>query len=72
MVKRREKVALMLTLLLGVLAIIGSNYTVKLIHQDYVMYQKESECIAKYIRTNYRRADIVTGNGTCWIKGTEE
>ena len=72
MISKREKYTLALTLVLGLLAFIGlSNLTV-LVIQDYQLYQAESKCVNKFVMKNYRRKDIETGNGTCWIKGANQ
>lgn len=72
MITKKEKTYLAVTLILGLLAFIGVNNTVKLVIKDYQLYQAESACVNEYIMKNYRRADIVTGNGKCWIKGVEQ
>jgi hypothetical protein len=72
MISKREKYTVALTLVSGLLAFIGlSNLTV-LVIQDYQMYQLESDCVNKFVMKNYRRKNIQTGNGTCWIKGVEQ
>jgi hypothetical protein len=72
MISKREKCTLYLTLVLGLLAFIGLSNVTKLVIQDYKLYQLESDCVNKFVMKNYRRADIKTGNGTCWIKGVEQ
>jgi hypothetical protein len=72
MISKREKYTLALTLVLGLVAFIGLSNLTALVIQDYKLYQAESECVNKMVMKNYRRKDIKTGNGTCWIKGVEQ
>lgn len=72
MISKKEKVMLYLTLLLGCFALVGLFNLTQVVIQDYKLYQAESACVTKYIRKNYSRNEIITGNGTCWIRGTEQ
>ena len=35
---------------------------------DLEQYQAESACVMEYVRVGIERADIATGDGTCWLK----
>lgn len=72
MISKKEKVMLYLTLLLGCFALVGLFNLTQVVIQDYKLYQAESACVSNYIRKNYSRNEIITGNGTCWIRGTEQ
>ncbi len=72
MITRKEKIYLAITLILGLLAFIGLCNLTQVVIKDYQLYQAESECVKQYILKNYSRNEIVTGNGTCWIRGTEQ
>ena len=72
MITRKEKVYLTITLVLGLLAFIGLCNLTQEVIKDYQLYQAESECVKQYILKNYNRNEIVTGNGKCWIRGTEQ
>ena len=65
-----QTIALTIVLTLG--AITGGYICFGYIMDDYKLYQAESECVTKHIKLNYRRADIRTANGTCWIVGNGE
>lgn len=60
-----------LTVLLCIAGFVGGYICFGYVMDDYAMYQAESDCIRNKMMANYRRADIVTGNGTCWIKNEE-
>jgi len=72
MLKRHEKYLLALSLVIGILGIVALHSLTIQVAKDYFLYQKESECVHTFIMKNYRRIDIETGNGTCWIKGVEQ
>lgn len=65
-----EQLALAATLTLAALA--GGYICFLTIEQDYKLYQMESECVRKMQMANYSRKEILTGNGTCWIRQTGE
>lgn len=59
---------LIIILLLAVCFIININifrYKLEIENQNIT---KEHKCIAEYISLGIERKDILTGNGTCWIK----
>jgi len=39
--------------------------------RDYLMYEAESVCIAKYVKYGVERKDIKTGNGKCHVEYLE-
>ena len=70
--KRTVKTDIALAVVLGLAAFVGCMQIVEFVIQDYKLYQAESECVHKYQMKNYSRNEIVTGNGTCWIRGVEQ
>ena len=61
----------LLTTVLSIGAITGGYICFDYVLDDYALYQAESECVRSKMMANYSRADILTGNGTCWIKNEE-
>lgn len=54
---------------IGVFAlIILAGFAQDAFKRDMEMYQAEGKCVSKLIAQQIERADIATGNGTCWIK----
>jgi hypothetical protein len=39
--------------------------------RDYLMYEAESVCIAKYVKYGVERKDIKTGSGKCHVEYLE-
>lgn len=72
MITKKQKIQLTIVLLLGSVTFIGLTNLTQLVIKDYLLYQDESACVQQYIMKNYRRVDIATSNGTCWIKGVEQ
>ena len=65
------KSELILYITLTVSAITGGYICFDYVSDDYALYKAESECVRNKMMANYRRADILTGNGTCWIRNEE-
>jgi hypothetical protein len=49
-------------------ALVGSYWTINLINADYEAYLAESECVTKYVSIGVERRNIVTSEGTCYVK----
>lgn len=62
----------LLTTVLTIAAITGGYICFGYIMDDYKLYQAESECVRDLQMSNYRRNEILTGNGTCWVRQTGE
>ena len=72
MISKKEKIGLYLALIVGCLGLLSTMKLLDVVTKDYRLYKQESACVADYIKKNYSRNEIITGNGTCWIRGTEQ
>lgn len=68
---KKSTQTILLTTVLAIGAITGGYICFGYILDDYALYKAESECVRNKIMSNYRRNDILTGNGTCWIRNEE-
>ena len=54
-------------IIICIVALSAINFA-KMLAKDIADYKAESACVANYIVLEYERRDIMTDNGTCWLK----
>ena len=65
------KSELILYVTLTVSALAGGYICFDKVSKDYELYLSESKCVHDKLMANYSRKDILTGDGTCWIRNED-